>query len=283
MAAPSALTLAPWCHGGSPAPELTRKYAGDGQGLVCEALELVFCKVNLVMTLRVKDCTGVTGSPGLSQVFADKLDAKNNLPSSIGTHIWERMRKEGWGAGMPVCPGSGGSAGLLPPASSNKICSQDPPHPAQRRPGVCEHYRRPPRAARRALHPLPAFHTPLYSRSALRRAHSPRRSHGQGGILIPPCHSGGLSGCCPLAEGLAGPRRERGMLRGPQRAARTSPLYLGQFSPRCPSPRVGVGTGHRGMGRLAARVPPPATADTNPPRHTVSGRNPFYIPELRYK
>lgn len=126
------------------------------------------------------------------------------------------------------------------------------------------------------------------SRSALCRAHSPRRSHEQGGIVTPPCHSRGLSGCCPLAAGLAGPRGQRGMLRAPQltrsqRAARTSSLYLGQFSPRCSSPGVGVGIGHRGMGRLAARVPPRHRADTNPSRHMVSGRNPFYIPELRYK
>lgn len=104
MAAPTALTLAPWCHGGTSAPELTWKHADDGQGWFCEALELVSCKVNLVMTLWVKDYAGVTGSPGLSQVCADKLDAKNNLPSPTGTHIWERMRREGWGAGMPVCP-----------------------------------------------------------------------------------------------------------------------------------------------------------------------------------
>lgn len=44
-----------------------------------------------------------------------------------------------------------------------------------------------------------------------------------------------------------------------QRAARTSPLSWGQFSPGCSSPGVGVGTGHRGMGRLAARVPSPPT------------------------
>lgn len=87
MAAPSALTLAPWCHGGSSAPELTQNHVDDGQGRICEALKLVFCKVNLVMTLRVKDCTEVTGSPGLSEVFADKLDAKISLPSPTGTHI----------------------------------------------------------------------------------------------------------------------------------------------------------------------------------------------------
>lgn len=33
--------------------------------------------------------------------------------------------------------------------------------------------------------------------------------------------------------------------------------------------------------QLACCHPPPPP--TNPPRHMVSGRNPFYIPELRYK
>lgn len=42
---------------------------------------------------------------------------------------------------------------------------------------MCEHYRRPPRAARRALRPLPGFHTPLYFQvSALPRSQPPALS-----------------------------------------------------------------------------------------------------------
>ncbi|XP_041314207.1 uncharacterized protein LOC121348575 [Pyrgilauda ruficollis] len=227
MAAPSALTLAPWCHGGSSAPELTQKVAVDSQGWFCEVLELVSCRVNLPMTLRVKDCTDVTGSPGLSSVCADKLDAKNNLPSPTGTHIWERMRKEGWGAGMPICPWEQGLYCVVITGQRSAALTA-------------------PGALTSRVAPSPLLVT-------------------AGAVWLLPTgwRAGRATWAAWNAQGASATRSHR--------AARTSPLSLGQFSPRCSSPGAGVGTGHRGMGRVAARVPPPATADTNAPRHMERG------------
>lgn len=127
------------------------------------------------MTSWVKDCTDVTESPGLSSVFADKLDAKNNLPSHIGTHTWERMRKEEWGACLPL--GAAALLGCCQWRVQIKFAHRIFPIQRSGAPGVCEHSRRPPRPARRALHPLPGFHTPLYFQvSALPRSQPPALS-----------------------------------------------------------------------------------------------------------
>lgn len=103
------------------------------------------------------------------------------------------------------------------------------------------------------------------SRSALCRAHSPRRSHEQGGITSPPCRSRGLSGCCPLAEGLAGPRGHRGMLGVPQPPAPNGlpghhPSLWGSFLQDALAQEWAWEQGTVGWaGRQAARVPSPST------------------------
>lgn len=107
-------------------------------------------------------------------------------------------------------------------------------------------------------------------------------------------HSRGLSGRCPLAA-RAG-EAKRAALDAPAALAAPFPAVCwGISSPwfeaddfsmmllpqGCPW--------HHGTARLVTGFPcpvltsPPTTAGTNLSRHVVSGRNPFYIPELHYK
>lgn len=150
------------------------------------------------------------------------------------------------------------------PASSNKICSQNPPLPAQRRPRGCV-------SITGALPGLPAgpcaaagiSHGIYFQVSALPRSQPPALSPA-GWHRNPSLSQQGLSGCCPPAWGLAGPRGQRGMPRAPQPPAPSGlpghhPSIWGSSVQDAPAQEWAWAQGTVGWAgwRLACHHPPP--------------------------
>lgn len=122
------------------------------------------------------------GRAGLSEGFANELEAKNNLPSCFGTQLWGRKAARGVGdrsawlpLGMGALPGCScrpqpmpAEKGVDENVTAVKIKSAHRILPVQRgrawavRLGVCEHCWASPGLPAGLSIPLLGFHTALY-------------------------------------------------------------------------------------------------------------------------
>ena len=200
---------------------------------------------------RLRGGTDVTGSAGLSEGFADELEAENNLPSPFGTHLWGRKAARGvrgrsaWlspGAGalpgcshcprpVPAWEGVDANVTAVKIKSAHRILPGWHGRAPGARLGVREHRWVSPGLPAGLSALLPGFHTALYFQvNALPLLTASPALSQAGWHYKPTARRGrGSSGCCPPAAGAG--KATRAALDAPGVSAAPIPAGCGAFPP----------------------------------------------------